>query len=514
MATCESISTFLSNSTIEEEYQARGKSFRLLERLEFNSRETFSQDSINRQSDDDLIGEVHSTAEVVIPVPGRRRMSLMDKMTIPLKFRASRGFNRCRNSLSKITRKVVQADKTWIGFMVGMSTIDVILNLTNFVMMSKENLNFGLVIGPPSKELWYVLLAFTILSWLLYVPESMNTIFVLFSPVRQTYIPIPYEMIVTLLLKHIPLSTIVYFVGRCRREFTTTLESVCNAFRITHILMRLIWHAHMEGRKLKKDDKHSGQKIIVLICCLLYGISTSFAIKNWRNEPGRDLKRYHLINVSIIMLNDDYIDEKPFPPERLFFSLEIGELIKSQGYSVDKPWLIRSLLPIKERGSLTTDYSCVKRFDEIRPLECGRYTQFLRFKFKFLQASTEFPYGEISYNYAQMFPKTSTKGLANSSAESFQANQAQLFCIQAKEHFRGRWKLYFLEIKRSYSNFTYSDSISVKASAPFRKSWTHPRPRFNPDIDLCVNETKPYEYEPSHSGTPSKKTSYFSILWH
>lgn len=514
MATCESISTVLSNSTIEEEYQARRKSFRLLERLEFNSRENFSQDSINRQSDDDLIRAVHSTAEVVMAVPDRRRMSLMEKMAIPLvKFRATRGYRMCRNSLSKIKRKVVQTDKTWVGFMVSMSTIDVILNLTNFVMMSKENLNFGLVIGPPSKELWYILLAFTILSWLLYVPESMNTLFVLFSPVRETYIPIPYELSLTLLMKYIPLSTIVYFVGRCRRDFTTNLESVCNAFRIIHILMRLIWHAHMEGRKLKKDSKHPGQKIVVLTCCLLYGISTSFAILNWRNEPGRDLKRYHLINVSIIMLNEDYINEKPFPPERLFFSLEIGNLIKSQGYSVNKPWLIRSLLPIKERGSLTTDYSCVKRFDEIRPLECGRSTQFLRFKFKFIQPSTEFPYGQINYNFAQMFARASAnESGSNSSTENFQANSTQLFCIQAKEHFRGRWKLYFLEIKRSYNNFTDSDSISVKASAPFRKSWTHPRPRFNPDVDLCDSETEPYEHEPTNPGASFKKTSYFSDM--
>jgi len=35
-----------------------------------------------------------------------------------------------------------------------LGTLDVILNLVNFVYLSSDELNYGLVIGPPTRNLW------------------------------------------------------------------------------------------------------------------------------------------------------------------------------------------------------------------------------------------------------------------------------------------------------------------------------------------------------------------------
>jgi len=47
---------------------------------------------------------------------------------------------------------------------------------------------------------------------------------------------------VTLLLEHIPLAATDYFVARCRREYTTNVETVCGIVRIIFIFLRLIWY--------------------------------------------------------------------------------------------------------------------------------------------------------------------------------------------------------------------------------------------------------------------------------
>jgi len=64
--------------------------------------------------------------------------------------------------------------------MFTLGTLDVILNLVNFVQMSSDELNYGLVIGPPTQQLWTVLCLFTVIGTLLYIPESINTFSVLY----------------------------------------------------------------------------------------------------------------------------------------------------------------------------------------------------------------------------------------------------------------------------------------------------------------------------------------------
>ena len=430
-------------------------------------------------------------------VNGEKGFSRMNRMKQSFtKFRKNsslkNSIGRYRRSLKVITSRVVQADKTWVGCMIAMSTIDIFINLANFVQMSDDNLNYGLVIGPPSRVLWYTLLVFTCVSWLLFVPETLNSLSVLYSPNRETYFPIAVEMTLTLLLKHIPLSTVVYFVGRCRREYTTSLESVCNGFRIVHILGRLVWYAHLEGRKLKRNDKHAIQKSFVLLSLLLFGVATSFVIKNWRNEPDTRLKRYHLVNVSIVMLSEPHVNEvmgERFPPEVKSFKLELSQLIRRHGYNVERPFLVKSILVVKQRGFLTRDFVCHSRngYQDMKPFECDQETTFLRFHFLFHEPTLTSPYGEIRYNFAKL--QQSSTSNSTSSLESVDKNRndtkTEYKCTETDEEPKKRWKLYYLEVTKYHSNLTYETGIRVTVSSPFRKTWTHPRPRYDESIAVC-----------------------------
>jgi len=64
----------------------------------------------------------------------------------------------------------------------------------------------------------------------------------MYSTQGETLVPLHYELPVTLLLEHIPIAATDYFIGRCRREYTTNIENVCGIVRIVFIFLRLIWY--------------------------------------------------------------------------------------------------------------------------------------------------------------------------------------------------------------------------------------------------------------------------------
>ena len=92
----------------------------------------------------------------------------------------------------------------------------------------------------------------------------------------------------------------------------------------------------MEGKKIKKNDKYEVKQILVMISCLLFSIAIAFPFMNWRHEPKGILQHYHLENVSIFML------KRPPPPEGLWYTLDITELLHAQGWNDRNSSLIQS----------------------------------------------------------------------------------------------------------------------------------------------------------------------------
>ncbi|ESN93527.1 hypothetical protein HELRODRAFT_194052 [Helobdella robusta] len=418
---------------------------------------------------------------------------IIERMGIPLvKFRTSankhsQSISRYRRSVKLITGKIVKADKTWVGVMITLGTIDMVLNVANFAQLTDSNLQYCLVIGPPRTFLWQLLLAFTVVSWFLYVFESLNSFSLLYSPSRETYLPIPYDLMITLTFKHIPLSTIAYFISKSRRDYTTGIESICNAFRIIYILTRIIWFAHIEGRKIRKNDKYVIQSTFIFVCCLLFCVATSFAVQNWRKEPTMKLMRYHLINVSIVMLHENtvlnYTSEDKFPPERLKFNFSVKTLLYDHGYDIENPWLVRSLLIITTNNGSYGSYNCNRTINTPELDECQQ-ADHLIFHFMYRVPSFVSPYGEINYNYAKFKMTTQQK-----SGENDASNDKKHECTDASEQILNGYQLYYLEFSRAVDK---NGTSEVFVTAPFRKSWTHPRPRYNPEITVCDKADKFY----------------------
>lgn len=65
--------------------------------------------------------------------------------------------------------------RSLVGVMFVLGTLDMLLNLVNLVQLSSDDLNYVLVIGPPTRDQWICLCFFTIVGTLLYFPETMNT---------------------------------------------------------------------------------------------------------------------------------------------------------------------------------------------------------------------------------------------------------------------------------------------------------------------------------------------------
>jgi len=65
---------------------------------------------------------------------------------------------------------------SWVAAMLVVGTADMLFNVTNLVQMSSVDLNYVLVIGPPTRDMWISLCFFTVVGTVLYIPETINTV--------------------------------------------------------------------------------------------------------------------------------------------------------------------------------------------------------------------------------------------------------------------------------------------------------------------------------------------------
>jgi len=95
-------------------------------------------------------------------------------------------------------------------------------------------------------------------------------------------------------------------------------------------------YAHIEGKKITKNDKYEVKQILTMISCLLFAIAIAFPFMNWRYEPEGRLQAHHLTNVSIFML------KRPPPPEGLRYTIDVTKELQSQGWDDRNLTLISS----------------------------------------------------------------------------------------------------------------------------------------------------------------------------
>ena len=78
------------------------------------------------------------------------------------------------NALVELVQ-LVRTRRSWVAAMFLIGTADMVVNIVNLVQMSSDELNYGLVIGPPTFGLWISLCVFTVFGTLFYIPETINT---------------------------------------------------------------------------------------------------------------------------------------------------------------------------------------------------------------------------------------------------------------------------------------------------------------------------------------------------
>ena len=73
-----------------------------------------------------------------------------------------------------------------------------------------------------------------------------------------------------------------------------------------------------------------------MIISLLFSIAIAFPFMNWRHEPEGRLKKHHLVNVTIFML------QHPPPPEGLRYTFDVTKQLEEQGWDYRNSSLIHS----------------------------------------------------------------------------------------------------------------------------------------------------------------------------
>jgi hypothetical protein len=112
---------------------------------------------------------------------------------------------RWRRAATELMAKL-RTRRSWVAAMFILGTTDVILNIVNFVHLSSDELNYGLVIGPLTRDLWICMCVFTVIGTLLYIPESINTFSALYR----------FERTVTTIITNT--QHCVHTHARCRRS--------------------------------------------------------------------------------------------------------------------------------------------------------------------------------------------------------------------------------------------------------------------------------------------------------
>ena len=351
---------------------------------------------------------------------------------------------------------------SWATGMFILGTTDMLVNLLNCLDLTRADLARGLMMGPPTLALWVSLCVFTGVGTIIYIPETINTFSVFFNDGR-CLVPIHLELLVTLPLESIPLAGINYFICRCRRNYTTGLQTMCGTFRIMFVFIRLVWHAHLQGKLLKPDSKKKMYKGFFMGCCALFACMMAFPVMSWRESPPLTLADDDIKNVSIYFL------KAPFADNQKVYNQTITDLIELEGYTRQKSSLVPSLLPIKQAGvyGFNATYPCNEN-TTFMPVECRHGSQ-LHFKFIYVPNSPGGPYGEIRFNFAEVIEDPVRAAALNTS------------CVMTGRQVKDNWRLYYFYT----TPVVLKGRRYIRVTSPWLGTCTTTFPWYDSTIQVC-----------------------------
>lgn len=371
--------------------------------------------------------------------------------------------------------------RTWVATMFLLGTFDLILCIFYLVRISDNEFIYSLIIGPPPTHQWAPLCFFTVLRTLLYFPETANTFSAMCHADGDTMIPLHLELIGTLSLEHIPLAAVDFFLSRCWRLRTSHVGYIAHIVRLVYLFVRIVWYAHIEGKKCRKNDKHEISQVIVMICFMLFAICATFPITNWSMKTYPNLDS-DLKKASVFLIH--HSEEETVPAQKYIDSVQCAVGMCSwpvefhdsrcigrgdlDAFSRDR-WklLVDSVWTIREKQSESVSYQCNK--DKTRsPNECyvegGDETSpgcALCFRFHFIPGYYLSPHGLLAYNFARRCPSRSKRDNCTNSASGLTDG----------------WQLVYYEANRQSMN---------NVSLAFHRAYVQPKIKYDASIDACA----------------------------
>lgn len=368
---------------------------------------------------------------------------------------------------------------------------------------------FSLIVGPPPIQFWAALCLFTVVRAAIYFLETINT----FSALRKngagegdTIVPLHLELTCTMSAAYIPLSFVDFLLTKCWRLYSSDTASLGHVIRLAFLSVRLIWYAHIEGRKLRKNDRHEIPQVMIIVCCTLLAVMTSFPVSIMRFKSELNATQ-ELSPVSIFVVHGSALEDPPV--QRYVDSVgcafgmcsskaatmseggrcAVADRTDLNSFSRDR-WklLVRSVQALYELRpkQFAAEYECKDSSSNYSPSECfsktadgddgdndGASKCTIRFRFSFLPASKVSRYGQVAYNYARLCPAAHNR------------------CANFATELSGGWRLVYYQAvaNNNNNNNVLADNSSSGGgggvSLAFLRAFIQPKLKYDSRIDAC-----------------------------
>ena len=358
---------------------------------------------------------------------------------------------------------------SWVIGVIILGLVDTALHISNVVYFSNSDLNRCIVIGPPTTLLWIFQVLFVTIGGVFFILEVINSITVFVYDGQRNFFPIHLELLVTLPTKHMPLAATNYMTAKCRGMYATPLQQCLAAFQIIYIFVRMLWYAHIEGKKLKADDKYNMKRGFFMLMCVIYSCMMVFSIMLWKDHNSIKLHDHDLKNVSIYFLN------KPQSMENHRLDKEmVDDVVISQGFTIGRSSIVASLLPVYRARHLgyNASYTCHQNDTIFLPYECQITDSYnntpssIVMKILYSEHAPVCHLGEVVYNYAV----------------SYGTDPDNQTCVPSTSDFYGGWNLSFLyTIKNKHQKVPHAE-----ISSPWIGTCVPPIPTYQPQmVNVC-----------------------------
>ncbi|CAD5125514.1 DgyrCDS13720 [Dimorphilus gyrociliatus] len=347
----------------------------------------------------------------------------------------------------------------WVICQILLSSCHLALHWFNYFQMAPLSAYRGLMVGGPSDAQVWLLFSFSISAIIVYIFQTVNSLYVFKSVRKKTLIPISYEFLLTLPFSELPLAGVNYSIAYCSSHVMTSIQTTSASITVVFYFTRILWHAHMAGGE-KHEIKFKAH-LIFMCSCLTFSAVIAFPIMHWKTAVQVKMNE-EFLKPSIFLLSQNFADGKI---KRKFL---LNRFLLLEGRDITRPYIIREISDIVMKGGVHKgSYKCNKQA-KYQPIECTNATEIL-FAFKYTKDSGGW-FGEIQFNAATIQIETNGKT-----------------CEEIGEKFQKGWRLHYLGTTiRKKSNFT-----GVYVYTPWSDfTCTTPMPFFNSRLKVCSNKTE------------------------